>query len=236
MEKIKNQKNLDKSIEIIKDNNVLVTDNQLPEEKGVYSNVSNKNNLGTDNVVNIATLIEENVYLKEKYNFVRKLKANANLLKNEVDKSILKVGDINKENMNLCKVFTEGLSEISKEILKIHEVQKTQIPTRNLSRNNLYYGLIKERTQHCRSQSENYHMHTISQAKSINTIKEKYKNNIFENIDPHYVIYNVITNLFKENRHLYQKHQIKRKKLDWIEFEQLNSYQIFALLYMNEVI
>ncbi len=236
MEKMRNLKSLDKSIEIIKDNSDFITENQFPDDKNIPLIGINKNLSEKENFVNISTLIEENSYLKEKYNFVTKLKANTNFLKNELDKSILKCGNINKENINLCKIFLEGLSEISKEILKIHEVQKTEIPTRNLSRNNLYYGLIKERTQHCRSLSENYHFNTISQAKTVKNIKEKYKNNMFDNIEPHYVIYNVITNLFKENRHLYQKYQIKRKKLEWEEFEQLNSYQIFSLLYMNEVI
>ena len=228
-------KTLDKSIEMVKDNNDLTEHHEDREIKSNSQNI-NRNLYGFDSLINISSAIEENIMLKEKYNNIKKLKGNDNLLKKEHDKTILKCGNLNQENINLCKIFTDGINEISKEILKIHELQKTQISSRNLSRNNLYYGLVKGRTQHFRSNSENFHSDTITQAKSIISIKEKYKKNVNENIEPHNVIYNVITNLFKENKQLYEKYQVKMKKLDWSEFNELNSYQIFALLFINEVI
>lgn len=227
-------KSLDKSLETVKDNKELI-ENHPHQEKEINSNDNLRNIYGFDKIINISSAIEENINLKEKFNNIKRLKSNTNLVKNELDKTILKCGTLNQENINLCRIFTDGINEISKEILKIHEVQKTQINSRNLSRNNLYYGLVKGRTQHYRSNSENFHSDTIIQAKSLISIKEKYKKNVNENIEPHNVIYNVITNLFKENKQLYEKYRVKMKKLDWSEFQELNSYQIFALLFINEV-
>ena len=228
MEKLKNIKSLDKSID--RENNEFNTEN--PEEKEINTSSRNiKNIMRDDKLINISTTIEENLILKDKFQIIQNLKESVILLRNELDRIILASGNINLENQGLCRLYNEGINEISREIFKIYETQ----PNRNLKRNDLYNGLIKGRNQHCKSISENYHSDTIHQAKTINNIKQKYKGNVFENIEPNNVIFNVVTNLFKENKHLYQKYRIKKKKLDWDEFKELKSYQIFALLFINEV-
>lgn len=88
----------------------------------------NFNNFNTNNVsINITDIIEESEFLKEKFNYIQKLKMELRQLKKENKLIIDKTTEMNTLYFVLIKIFTEGMHELSKELLKIHEIQLDKV-------------------------------------------------------------------------------------------------------------
>ena len=75
------------------------------------------------NSINIVELIEENETLREQYNKIQYLKSQISQTKKENELLSKTTTEMNSEIFHLSKLFTEGIHEISKELLKIHEIQ-----------------------------------------------------------------------------------------------------------------
>lgn len=109
---------------------------KMSNESFERSNVNNKSNLRGSKIltrreetdldsktINITDLIEENESLKAKYNYIQYLKNKLRLSKKENIQLSSDINDKNTEVFQLSKIFTEGMHEISKELLKVHEMQ-----------------------------------------------------------------------------------------------------------------
>lgn len=99
------------------------TNNKSPTSKYKYSEYGKE----IFNYLNISEILEENFNLKLKYDNIRKLKENLVGLKNKDINTSSKLTELSAESFTLSKIFTEGMSEISKELLKIHELQLDKI-------------------------------------------------------------------------------------------------------------
>jgi hypothetical protein len=77
--------------------------------------------------INISELLEDNEILKEKFEHLKALKDKLRLSKKENKFLSNEIAQINTLFFNQTKIFTEGIHEISKELLKIHEIQLDKI-------------------------------------------------------------------------------------------------------------
>ncbi len=80
-------------------------------------------------ILNITEVVEEHGGMREKYEKISMLKDKLKSLKKENKYINTKINDINTNIFILTKLFTEGSHEISKELLKIHEIQLDKIVT-----------------------------------------------------------------------------------------------------------
>jgi hypothetical protein len=79
------------------------------------------------NSINITELIEENENLKEKFSKVKILKDKLRNTKREKRFLCNEIASLNSKCYNITKIFTEGMHELSKELLKINEMQLDKI-------------------------------------------------------------------------------------------------------------
>jgi hypothetical protein len=81
----------------------------------------------TNRSINIAELIEENERLKEIFSHLQNIKNQLRLSRKENNYISDQITEMNTEYFKLSKIFTEGIHELSKELLKIHEIQLDKI-------------------------------------------------------------------------------------------------------------
>lgn len=84
---------------------------------------SSYNEYGHDNSINISLALKENSSLKEKFDKNNLLRHRLKIIKDELDRVTLKCGTINAENIILSKLYSQGVHEISLELLNVHESQ-----------------------------------------------------------------------------------------------------------------
>ncbi len=77
--------------------------------------------------INISELIEDNESLKQKFENLKILKDKQRLSKKENKFLSNEIALLNTVFFNQTKIFTEGIHEISKELMKIHEIQLDKI-------------------------------------------------------------------------------------------------------------
>ncbi len=105
------------------DNTINYTNVRSPISKYKYSEYGKE----IFNYLNISEILDENFSLKLKYDNLKKLKENLMSLKNK-DKTISsRLTELSAESFTLSKIFADGMSEVSKELLKIHELQLDKI-------------------------------------------------------------------------------------------------------------
>lgn len=75
------------------------------------------------NYLNISEVLDDNANLKAKFDNIKNLKDTLSTIKNKERHSCFRLSELNTESFTLSKLFTDGMSEISKELLKIHELQ-----------------------------------------------------------------------------------------------------------------
>lgn len=80
-------------------------------------------------ILNITKYVDEDNELKEKSENLRLLKAKWEELSKEDHEISKKVADKNSAIFSTIKMFTEGTKEISRELLKIHEIQLDKVIT-----------------------------------------------------------------------------------------------------------
>ena len=127
MEELENSSSLIKSSNINKNNN---TNHQLKLSRLRY------NEYGSDNSINISSVLNENSLLKEKYMHNNLNRQRIKIIKDELDRIMIKCGNINTDIINVCKIYSMGIHEISMELLNVHESQLDRINGKYLY---LYY-------------------------------------------------------------------------------------------------
>ena len=97
--------------------------------------------------INLSEIMEENEEIKNEYIQIEQLKQIYKSKKKE-NKILLKnIADMNTECFTYKKIFNEGIHEIAKELLKLHEMQLDKVINnkgRNRSNaNSIYFEMVK---------------------------------------------------------------------------------------------
>ena len=72
--------------------------------------------------------------------------------------------------------------------------------------------------------------------KLTNKMQEDYKYPYLEKVNPDSLRYNLKKMAEESNVSLNRSYEMKKRRLEWDEFKDLSSYQIFTLLTLNKVI
>ena len=200
--------------------------------------VNNSSSLGSKNKsresVNLKEIMEENEEIKNQYIkivqlkkiFKSKRKENKILLKN--------IADMNTECFTYKKIFNEGIHEIGKELLKLHEMQLDKVINNkgnNKSNiNSIYFEMVKSSGNGNDKKND-----TLFKLPMINdNIKKKYRFPINEKRTPETLIFNVIKKMVDESHNLNKAINLKKNKFSWEEFKTFSAYQIFTILNLNK--
>ena len=215
-----------------------------------YSLINNDNNYSKSNIinnsssiggknksresVNLKEIMEENEEIKNQYIkivqlkkiFKSKRKENKTLLKN--------IADMNTECFTYKKIFNEGIHEIGKELLKLHEMQLDKVINNkgnNKSNiNSIYFEMVKSNGNGNDKKND-----TLFKLPMINdNIMKKYRFPINEKRTPETLIFNVIKKMVDESQNLNKAINLKKNKFSWEEFRTFSAYQIFTILNLNK--
>jgi hypothetical protein len=131
------------------------------------------------------------------------------------------------------KIFNEGMNEIGRELLKIHELKLDKVingTNQNKNSSSLYFQIVKTKTNGNETKNDD-----ILKLPLINkNIIEKYNYPIVEKSEPKTLIYNAIKHVLDDNLKEVKKSNMKKNKIDWDEFKNFSSYQIYTILNMNK--
>lgn len=177
-------------------------------------------------------LIKKNEKLLKKQERNKELKKILNEKKRENDNLIKNINDMNYSYFYCKKIFSEGLHEIAKELLKINEMELEKVVNNthnNSNSNSLYFDIFK--TNYNSGQSKN----DLLKLPMINANKNtKYKYPVFEKSEPSGLLYKVIKNIIEENNINTKIKNLKENKFPWEEFQEFSGYQIYTLLNINK--
>jgi len=243
-EKLKqiNKENLKllEQIKEIENFNTLANSNSYLNISNNFNNISSyyKNsqiiNDKIPNSININELIENNNSLKEQYFRILKLRREYLNKKNANINLIKQITDMNTDSFLFKKIFQEGFYELSKEVLKINELQLDKVISYNnsdINTNSLYFEMIKQKKYNNKRNDEELKLPIIN-----NNIIKKYNYPLVEKSDPNNLIYKVIKNIVDESHISNKKNNMKKNKFTWDEFQHFSAYQIYTILNMNREI
>ena len=243
-EKLKqiNKENLKllEQIKEIENFNTLANSNSYLNISNNFNNISSyyKNsqiiNDKIPNSININELIENNNSLKEQYFRILKLRREYLNKKNANINLIKQITDMNTDSFLFKKIFQEGFYELSKEVLKINELQLDKVISYNnsdINTNSLYFEMIKQKKYNNKRNDEELKLPIIN-----NNIMKKYNYPLVEKSDPNNLIYKVIKNIVDESHISNKKNNMKKNKFTWDEFQHFSAYQIYTILNMNREI
>ena len=227
-------------------NNLNIINNDSPRNFNYSSlnseNSSNINNNNSSRInynksgesININEIIEENEDIRNQYNqilqlrkiFKSKKKENLNLLKN--------IAEMNTECFSFKKIYNEGMHEIAKELLKLHEMQLDKVINNNgennSNSNSIYFEMVKNTGNGNDKKNDTHFKLPI-----INSnIVKKYNFPIIEKRTPDTLIFNVIKKMVDESHNLNKVINLKKNKFSWEEFKNFSAYQIFTILNLNK--
>ena len=236
----------------INDNNNLNNNNNINMDSPRnfnYSSVNSENNsnINLNNInssriknnssgesININEVIEENEDIRKQYNqilqlrkiFKSKKKENLNLLKN--------IAEMNTEYFSYKRMYNEGMHEIAKELLKLHELQLDKVINNNgennSNANSIYFEMVKNTGNGNDKKNDTHFKLPI-----INSnIVKKYKFPVNEKRTPETLIFNVIKKMVDESHSLNKVINLKKNKFSWEEFKNFSAYQIFTILNLNK--
>ena len=186
------------------------------------------------NSININELIENNNSLKEQYFRILKLRREYLNKKNANINLVKQITDMNTDSFLFKKIFQEGFYELSKEVLKINELQLDKVISYNnsdINTNSLYFEMIKQKKYNNKRNDEELKLPIIN-----NNIIKKYNYPLVEKSDPNNLIYKVIKNIVDESHISNKKNNMKKNKFTWDEFQHFSAYQIYTILNMNREI
>ena len=130
------------------------------------------------------------------------------------------------------KIFSEGLHEIAKELLKINEMELEKVVNNthnNSNSNSLYFDIFKTNYNSGQSKNDLLKLPMINVNKNV-----KYKYPVFEKSEPSGLLYKVIKNIIEENNFNTKIKNLKENKFPWEEFQEFSGYQIYTLLNINK--
>ena len=183
------------------------------------------------NSININELIENNNSLKEQYFRILKLRKEYLNKKNANINLVKQITDMNTDSFLFKKIFEEGFYELSKEILKINELQLDKVISYNnsdINTNSMYFEMIKQKKYNNKRNDEELKLPIIN-----NNIIKKYNYPLIEKSNPNNLIYRVIKNIVDESHITNKKNNMKKNKFKWDEFQTFSAYQIYTILNMN---
>ena len=186
------------------------------------------------NSININELIENNNSLKEQYFRILKLRREYLNKKNANINLVKQITDMNTDSFLFKKIFQEGFYELSKEVLKINELQLDKVISYNnseINTNSMYFEMIKQKKYNNKRNDEELKLPIIN-----NNIIKKYNYPLVEKSDPNNLIYKVIKNIVDEAHISNKKNNMKKNKFTWDEFQHFSAYQIYTILNMNREI
>ena len=184
--------------------------------------------------INLSEIMEENEEIKNEYIQIEQLKQIYKSKKKE-NKILLKnIADMNTECFTYKKIFNEGIHEIAKELLKLHEMQLDKVINnkgRNRSNaNSIYFEMVKSSGNGNEKKND-----TLFRLPMINNnIVKKYKFPITEKRTPETLIFNVIKKMVDESHNLNKAINLKKNKFTWEEFKNFSAYQIITILNLNK--
>lgn len=221
---------------IIENNNIENNFNIDPSyNDNIISNRENNMvNSKSQNSINLNEIVEENNGIRNLYEeivelkkiFKNKKKENLNLLKN--------ITEMNTETFSYKKMFNEGMHEISKELLKLHELQLDKVINNagenNANSNSIYFEMVKSSGNGDKKKNDD----TLKLPIINSNIVKKYKFPVTEKRTPETLIFNVIKKMLDESHNLNKVINLKKNKFSWEEFKQFSAYQIFTILNLNK--
>ena len=206
-------------------------DNNFSKSNIMNSNISSLGNKNKSREsINLNEIMEENEEIKNQYIQILQLKKIYKSKKKE-NKILLKnIADMNTECFTYKRIFNEGIHEIAKELLKLHEMQLDKVINnkgKNKSNiNSIYFEMVK---------SNDKKNDTLFKLPKINdNIMKKYKFPINEKRTPETLIFNVIKKMVNESHNLNKAINLKKNKFSWEEFRNFSAYQIFTILNLNK--
>ena len=134
MEKIKEledkdniQKNDSNSMKISNYEMMEKTSKTLDDMNFTGPNKTNNSRIKDSSILNITEFIEDNDKLKEKFERINYLKEKFRFRKKENKFIGNEIARINLQIHLMATIFTDGMHEISRELLKIHEIQLEKV-------------------------------------------------------------------------------------------------------------
>ncbi|MCQ2820634.1 MAG: hypothetical protein MJ252_25490 [archaeon] len=211
--------------------NVSTSQDVVPNKSSILNNSANINADKLQNSINIKEIVDENENIRSQYNRVLTLKKQLKMKKKENETLSKEITKINTDCFVFKKIFTEGMHEIAKELLKIHELQLDKVISSNsMKGNNLYFEIVKGNVNGNEIKNDSDLKLPI-----INSnIKRKYNYPIIEKSNPNGLVYKVIKNMLEENNNLNKLVNMKKNKFEWDEFKEFSAYQMYTLLNMNK--
>ena len=197
------------------------------------------------NSINIKELVEENEQIRAQYKRILMLKKQLILKRKENEHLSRAITEMNSDCFSFKKIFTEGMHEIAKELLKIHEIQLDKViassnNTLNNSgsnlnnsgsiNNSLYFEIVKGNINGNESKNDD----TLRLPIIHNNIMKKYNYPIVEKTNPTSLVYQVIKNMLEESHNLNKVVNMKKNKFSWDEFKKFSAYQIYTILNLNK--
>jgi hypothetical protein len=219
--------------------NIESFDDKVKEDmQGFHEMSANKTSILQDydknGSINITDLLDENESLRQKYKQISLLKQKLKTRKKESKYLSNETSIYNTKYFVLAKIFTEGMHEVSKELLKIHEIQLDKIISKNNSDNSmLYFELHKDRQFSSYNGAYN-NEDQLKLPKISSNIQKKYNYPVVEKSDPTVFIYNAIKHMLEENQTLNKTLNFRNKRINWEEFKNLSAYQIYTILTLHK--
>ena len=141
---------------------------------------------------------------------------------------------MNTESFTYKKIFNEGIHEIAKELMKLHEMQLDKVINNkgnNKSNvNSIYFEMVKSNGNGNDKKND-----TLFKLPKINdNIIKKYNFPVNEKRTPETLIFNVIKKMVDESHNLNKAINLKKNKFTWDEFKTFSAYQIFTILNLNK--
>ena len=217
------------------ENNLENNFNIEPSTNDIMSN--RENNLvssKSQNSINLNEIVEENGAIRNIYEeivelkkiYKTKKKENLNLLKN--------ITEMNTETFSYKKMFNEGMHEVSKELLKLHELQLDKVINNtgenNANANSIYFEMVKSSGTGNKKKNDD----TLKLPIINSNIVKKYNFPVTEKRTPETLIFNVIKKMLDESHNLNKVINLKKNKFSWEEFKNFSAYQIFTILNLNK--
>jgi len=211
-------------------------------EKNNLNNSFNFTNNNNDSIINeqnfnlnISEIVEENEDIKNQYQKIIDLKKIYNNKKKENENLIKGITEMNSDIFLFKKIFNEGLHEIAKELLKIHEIQldkviNSQNQKNDLMGNNLYFEIVKQNFNG--NEQKNDEMLKLPIINSNIQKKYNYPVNLKTTSDS--LVYKVIKNMLENSNNLNKILNMKKNKFSWEEFKTFSAYQIYTILNINK--
>jgi len=183
--------------------------------------------------IKINEIVRDNEDIKNQYNRILELKKEYKYAKNKNQKMIKSINEMSMDCFLFKKIFNEGMNEIGRELLKIHELKLDKVingTNQNKNSSSLYFQIVKTKTNGNETKNDD-----ILKLPLINkNIIEKYNYPIVEKSEPKTLIYNAIKHVLDDNLKEVKKSNMKKNKIDWDEFKNFSSYQIYTILNMNK--